>query len=440
MTNTKNLRAAQDIARAATRELRAKLRDGMDLNKFIKPILKRHHINGGSFAAVKDIDSLKGYVAEIKVQIAEHAGDRAGGTLISSRASDIVPQNVDFIWPLRLARGKFTVIAGVGGLGKSQLLYTVAAIISNGSKWPDGGKARQGSVLLMSAEDGPSDTMVPRMMAAGADLNRVHIIHAIRDPKGAERKFDLQQDMQKIRAMCDKLGDVRLIGIDPVTSYLGGDIDSHNNTDLRRVLDPLNDLAEKCRTAIIGITHFNKARGESAMMKIMGSAAFVNAPRTAFAVMQDPEDGEGRVLASVKSNIGKLAGSLKFHIVEKTVGEDEVALPLIASHIVWDGATDLSADDIVRAQASDTKAPKLSAAIHTIVGALRDGPRPATEILKIATEAGISQRTLYSAKGALGIVSVKSSEIDGGWLWQMEKADPGADFESDPADHDARSR
>src|SRR6185369_1172095 len=235
--------------------------------------------------------------------------------LLTVRADQVVPKNIDFVWPRRLAFGKHTCVAGVGGLGKSQLLYSIAATITRGDAWPENdGNAPRGSVILLNAEDGVDDMMVPRLIAAGADRKRVHIVKAV-GAEGGPKKFNILADLEKLEKKCRELGDVVLIGFDPVSSYLGGEIDSHRDTELRNALDPISQMAESSNVAIMSVTHFNKATSTvGAMNRVMGGAGFVNAPRAAFAVMQDPEDGDRRLLLHLKNNLSPPAQGLRFHL------------------------------------------------------------------------------------------------------------------------------
>jgi twinkle protein len=115
--------------------------------------------------------------------------DPNGSILISRRASEIEPERVEWLWPGRIARGKITCIAGEPGTGKSQLSIATAAAISTEGNWPCGeGSAPFGSVIILSAEDGAADTIVPRLIAAGADRERVHIISAMGDKNGKGRR------------------------------------------------------------------------------------------------------------------------------------------------------------------------------------------------------------------------------------------------------------
>ena len=220
--------------------------------------------------------------------------------LVTINASSVKPRNIDFLWAGRLARGKHTCFAGEGGLGKSQLLVDVTATLTTGGLWPCGeGRAPVCSVIILSAEDGVDDVLVPRLIAAGADLSRVHIVRAIRTPDGkGERRFSLQEDLQELERKIAEIGNVGLVWIDPVTSYMGK-VDSHNNTALRGVLDPISEMAERTNVAFASVTHFTKGsadKGIKAMHRVMGGAAFTTAPRAAFAIIEDPDDSNRRLL------------------------------------------------------------------------------------------------------------------------------------------------
>src|SRR5215831_11909917 len=105
----------------------------------------------------------------------------SGPELIARCAADVKPEPVEWLWPCRVALGKLTLIAGEAGLGKSQLSIALAAAVTTGGEWPcREGRAPQGSAVILSAEDGAADTVIPRLMAAGADRERVEIVSAVR--------------------------------------------------------------------------------------------------------------------------------------------------------------------------------------------------------------------------------------------------------------------
>jgi putative DNA primase/helicase len=167
----------------------------------------------------------------------------SGPALITQCAADVTPQPVEWLWPGRFALGKLTLIAGEAGLGKSQLSIAMVAAVTTGSEWPcREGRAPQGSVVILSAEDGAADTVVPRLMAAGADRERVEIVSAVHDEK-SRRSFDLSADLALLENKISEIGDVKLIIIDPISSYLGPKVDSHVNAAVRGVLEPVTEMA-----------------------------------------------------------------------------------------------------------------------------------------------------------------------------------------------------
>jgi hypothetical protein len=226
--------------------------------------------------------------------------ERPKRRLISHRASDLQPEKLVWVWPGRIPEGKLVLLGGPPGLGKSQLTAFMSAIVSNGGYWPCGeGSTIPGDVIFMSAEDGVQDTIIPRLMAAGADCERVHIVSAATKRDGTGRKtFSLKTDVDLLEDMAKKIGSVRLIIVDPISAYMGGS-DGNGNVETREVLEPLADMANRLRIAVVAVTHLNKGGGggnQSALNRFAGSIAFVAAARSAFAVIEDPEDDERRFL------------------------------------------------------------------------------------------------------------------------------------------------
>jgi putative DNA primase/helicase len=139
--------------------------------------------------------------------------------LIAQCAADVNPEPIEWLWPGRVALGKLTLVAGEAGLGKSQVSIAMVASVTTGGELPcKEGCAPQGKVVILSAEDGMADTIVPRLMAAGANREHVQIISAVKDPAG-RRGFNLSADLELLEQEIGRLGDVRLVIIDPISSY-----------------------------------------------------------------------------------------------------------------------------------------------------------------------------------------------------------------------------
>jgi len=359
-------------------------------------------------------------------------------TLITLRASDIIMKPIDWAWPSRIARGKPTLIAGEPGVGKSTVLLSTAATFSVGGKWPCGeGTAPRGSVIILSAEDDPADTIKPRFLAAGGDATRLHIIRAVQEGE-SKRGFNLQADLARLEAKIREIGDVVAVIIDPVSSYMGK-TDSHKNSETRGVIDPLTEMASSTGAAFLLNTHFPKSSPNNkvrAIYRFVGSIAFVGAARTAFAVVRDPDDDARRLLLPVKTNIGAMPSGLAYTLEQGLAGyveSDGRQEPIYASRVVWaDEPVTISADEAIAAgeapTAGETQAPERNEAEEFLRSWLRDCSRPAKEMTRAAKDAGISEKTLRRARERIcDTVSIKNGEGRiTGHEWRLKSPVAGA--------------
>ena len=177
-----------------------------------------------------------------------------GAGLETRSLAEIEPENLDWMWDKRLIRNKLNGIGGLPGLGKSQLLANIAATITTGGNWPDGGQCRKGGVLLIQAEDGAADTVKPRHMAAGADMNRIELAAFL---KQEGRFVDLARDLARVEVTLARSPWIDTIIIDPVAGFLGN-AKSKEDTEIRNVLQLLSEFAENQKVTIIGVFHLNK--------------------------------------------------------------------------------------------------------------------------------------------------------------------------------------
>jgi putative DNA primase/helicase len=319
-------------------------------------------------------------------------------------AASVAMEPIRWLWPGRVPLGKLTLIAGEGGMGKSQVAIAIGANVTRGGRWPCGEDcASPGRVLLCTAEDDPADTIVPRLVAAGADLERVEIIRAVHDT-GQRRGLNLQLDLALIEDTLNAFDDMRLAIIDPITSYLG-QVDSHKNAEVRSVLEPVAELAARRRLAITGLTHFVKGTGVSAIHRVIGSVAFTAVARVAHILAPDPnsDDEDRRLFIRAKSNISRNGGAIALRLEQMPLSEG-----IIASYARWTGEEikDCVANDVLRAVETDGGGDNLSRldeAKDFLRAELARGERPVTELEEAARRAGIAAKTLRSAREALGI-------------------------------------
>jgi hypothetical protein len=338
-------------------------------------------------------------------------------TLDTVRLADVEMRRVEWLWPLRIARDKLTIMAGDPGLGKSQIAVDIAARISSRSEWPDGERAPLGSVVILAAEDSADDTIRPRLEAAGGDSKRVHVVRMLTSAEGQRRGFDLHTDIERLAGLCERIGDVALIIIDPISAYMG-DADSHMMTAVQPVLAAIADLAERCKVAVLAIHHPPKNAPSKAIHAFSGSLAFAAGPRLVFIVTEDANEDERKLLLPVKNNLGPLAAGLAYRVVFASV-EHRISTSCIA----WDDMPiEVSASEALRAANSSSREPeRLSEAIEWLQAELANGAALVDEVQQSAAAAGISERTLKRAKQELGVVAEKEEGLfhGGKWKWRL---------------------
>jgi RecA-family ATPase len=202
---------------------------------------------------------------------------------------------VDWLWPGRLALGKLTMLDGDPGLGKSLLALDLCARLSRGLAFPDG---RPGpgpcNCVVLNAEDGPGDTLRPRLEALGADLGRVFVAQP--DDRSLGPPLLLPAQTERLELALDRTG-ARLAVLDPVVAYFDPTVRDSNDQSLRRALLPVARLAERYGCAVALVRHLNKKSGARALYRGGGSIGFLGLSRSGWLVGRDPADPARRVLA-----------------------------------------------------------------------------------------------------------------------------------------------
>jgi hypothetical protein len=365
-------------------------------------------------------------------------------TPVITRLSDFQPEPVRWLWAGRMPAGTLTLLIGDPGLGKSILTLDLAARVSRGGPLPalDGEHVAApvrdanecelrenappcgGSVVLLSAEDHVSDTIRPRLVAAGADLARIVALEPLGMHDGAagaarQESFSLASDLDVLEQLVASLENCRLVVIDPITAYLGVG-NSHNNEEMRSLLAPLSDLAARTGVAVLAINHLNKSAQGPAIYRSMGSLALVATARSVLAVVGDPYDDELRVLVSLKNNLGAAVDGMRYRIA--SAADADATGPGICVPVVeWDTTpVRMTADELLAAARVSVSGPAIAEAAEWLKMVLRDGPKPAIELKQLAKVDGIHERTLLRAKQRLGITAHREGFGPGGkWQWQL---------------------
>jgi putative DNA primase/helicase len=345
-------------------------------------------------------------------------------SLESAPASTFKMRSIRWLWNNRFALGKLSLIGGLPDQGKGQITSFMMAKATMGGEWPcKEGRAIKGNVLLLSGEDDAEDTIIPRLVAAGADCKHVEIVKMVRQDKN-KRMFSLVTDLDLLRRKIAEVGDVVLIVIDPISAYLGvGKIDSYRTTDVRGVLSPLTDMAAELRLAIVGVMHFNKKTDvHNAMLRISDSLAYVATSRSCYVVIDDPENNR-KLFMKAKNNLAPDMAALSYTFSTASVGRDpETHEAITAPYVVWGSDyVNVTATEAMQAETTAGRSSRSGAkeiAKKFLADMLANGPVLKGDIEDAAEGNGISERTLFRAKADLNI-EAKKDDPQGGWRWHL---------------------
>ena len=325
--------------------------------------------------------------------------------LASLIAANVVTKPITYAWSSYVPFGKVTMVEGDPGDGKSILSVDLTGRWTSGAPMPDGSThGGPWPVVLISAEDDPEDTIVPRLMAAGADLNLVRLIEHGTQP---DRAFNIFTDVPALARIVMDIG-AKVVVVDPLMAMLGDKIDSFKDDSVRAGLYPLYRLARDTGAAVIVVRHLNKGSGGKAIYRGGGSIAFIGAARAAYTVGRDPEDHDRRVMACVKMNIAKEPPSLAYSILSGPKGP----------YLEWHGAVDASAQEIV----DGTNYPKAAEIIRFLNAVVENGtPMAWTAIVARGRDEGYTEKQLRGHRGRSRLIKIVGDEGNRSAKWGYEE-------------------
>lgn len=337
--------------------------------------------------------------------------------VILLKASELKPKPINWIWDGWIAGGKFHLLGGVAGTGKTTISLALASSITIGGRFPDGTRSPSGNVIVWTGEDDIADTLTPRLMAMGANLDRVHFVQGVIGEDG-EQPFNPSTDMPILQQAISKVGDVKLLIIDPIVSVVKGD--SHKNAEVRKDLAPLIQMAESMGFAIIGITHFSKGTsGREPIERITGSLAFGAVARVVLVASKSKgEDGDDvRIFLRAKSNIGADNGGFEYSLEQATTDNG-----IETSRVLWGDAIEGSARELLVNAEEDSDGGSMTECMRFLTSILSEGGMSASEVKKDCIGAGYSISTMNRAKKNLGIEAKKIGIGKGSyWVWEIPK-------------------
>lgn len=332
--------------------------------------------------------------------------DRPDGPRLTVTSTEGDPERIEWLWRGWIPRGKLCVQDGDPGKGKSTILLDLAARVSTGRAMPDGTPGLQGggATLLLMAEDGTKDTILPRLIAAKADRSRVHALEA--------SEVEIPRDVALLE---EAIRDHRaaVVMFDPLNFYLGdASVSTNNDKQVRVAMTPLVEMAQRTGVVLIGNRHLNKNGTGPAIYRGMGSIGIGGLARSVWCVADEPGDSDGYIMASVKANLTRAPESLRYSI-------EQVELPTGATSVIeWHGSSSLSGDDILGENAADAGAlVSATRALEELLGPVGAEGMAQDDVMGWAKSEGISAATLRRAKAALGVLSVKQGFEC--WTWVL---------------------
>ena len=311
------------------------------------------------------------------------------------KMSEIQSQEIEWLWFPFIPYGKLTIIQGDPGDGKTTLVLNLAAKLSKGEALDKDMDIKEPIIVIyQTAEDGLADTVKPRLDLAGADCEQIIVID--------ESDKSLSMADERLEEAIQTTG-AKLLILDPIQAYLGGGMDMNRANEARDMTKKLGALAEKYKCAIVLIGHMNKASGNKAAYRGMGSIDFFAVARSVLLVGRIEGEPNVRAVVQIKNNLAAFGHPKAFALSE--------------AGFRWLGDYDITADEILGGIAP--KANKLEQAKQLLRKlAETSNAVQSNEIFDMAEEQGISKRTLESAKKELGI---RAKKINNSWYWELDR-------------------
>ncbi len=315
--------------------------------------------------------------------------------------SSVTEKPVDWLWYPYIPCGKITLLQGDPGDGKSTFMLNIVALLTKGHPLPDGYEVLQSAaVVYQCAEDDIADTVKPRLLAAGADCDKVAYI--------IDESCELTLEDNRIEKTIRETG-ARLLILDPIQSFLVQDGGMQNAGRMRTVLGKLSVIAARYNCAIVLIGHMNKTSSGKNLYRSLGSIDIAAISRSVLMIARDSTNSEIRYMFPVKSSLAPEGCAIGFAFDRDTgfqwIGPCEIDLKAPDEDICY--------EDNKRAQAASFLSEVLS-----------NGDMQSTAVISLLQKKGMSQRTIYTAKKDMGVRSYKKDTL---WYWQLPESDDDED-------------
>ena len=336
-------------------------------------------------------------------------GEHVGPNFVCRKAHLIQTRRVGWLWPGVMAFGMPTGLVGEPGIAKTFVAVDTVARVTQGLDFPlygeqDRSPSGPGSVVYISSEGVPDQILVPRLIAAGADLERVEIIEGITDKHGDFEILDVSQHLPALARRMKNEPDIKLLVIDPLASHLSPKVNMNSSLEMRAAMDCISRFAEETGCAVLVVMHLNKDDRKAAIHRAAGSGQIMAAVKSAWAVVKKPDDENDnrRYFGPVKSNLAPFKRSMSFEIRDTPIVFSDGTSGNIG-RVVWNlEPEDFDLQAAISPGAFELKS-KVGAAVTFLRSKLAAGPRLARELHDEAAAQGINKDRLWEAKRKEGI-------------------------------------
>ncbi len=351
--------------------------------------------------------------------------------------NEVELEHVDWLWPNRFPLGMLTIMAGIGGVSKSTLCLYMAAQITTGRPWiddPPGTTREPGDVIILSAEDNTGNTIIPRLIAMGTDINRICILEGVKVtlPDGTTGLVGIDDlskggDLARLIETIEQAPNPKLVIIDPYTGFMTGkQADSNDNIAIRSFLRPLGDMASDHHLTVIGITHLNKKEDSSADFRLLGSVGQQNAARMCWLVVQDPDAEDRRYMVWLKGNLAPRWPGLAYHLMNTPVTFKN-RTSFFPACCFEKELVHLTANELLAPKKKSPGRPKKQTdASDWLESFLSESPVDSKLIFKEGEVLGYSSATLNRVKKSMGILGIpirpKGSPHITHWEWRLQSS------------------
>jgi RecA-family ATPase len=329
-----------------------------------------------------------------------------------------VPERIEWLWPGMLAKGKLHVFAGDSGIGKTLILTNISATVSRGGIFPGAKEpCEAGKVVYLTGEDGLEDTIVPRLLVSGANMENMLALNSV-NPDG--ELLDLGSDLDYLADEVSAGRGISLLILDPVSAFCGRRFDNDSVTYVRRITTKLAEFASQTGAAVIALQHLTKSHQTKMKNRVLGSGAWVHGPRIVLGAIKHREDDS--VFGKIKANITDTYGVYPYRINARDLNHNDVYLEDV--HYIewlephWPFEELHNYEEGVEAPVRGETGQRAHEALHQV---LSDGGwHDRQEVIDKCLEAGnMCESTIKRAAGLLGVQNGRTSDFPARTVWRI---------------------